>query len=354
MSTLMKIIQTPGSAIFLDEAETYHADRCEPLVRAVSRGDISLYALARRGYPGNPIPARMLPELSTVGFWDATAKQSWGLGWHRNEGIEFTYLSRGRLDFAVDGHEYPLESGHLTITRPWQLHRVGNPQVGASRLHWLILDVGVRRPNQRWQWPDWLILSPTELHELTDILRHNERPVWKVEAAIGHCFERIAALVANPRPPKSQTQLQLRLNELLLTLLEMLQLRRMTLDRELSTTRRMVELFLASLPDHLAKSWTLDEMANQCGLGRTRFADYCRRITNVAPVEYLLSCRVDAARRMLLTDPLRSVSDIGFACGFQSSQYFATVFHHRTGCSPRAYRKRGLAEKASSPNEPGK
>jgi AraC family L-rhamnose operon regulatory protein RhaS len=296
----------------------------------------------------------MLPELSTVGFWDATAPQDWGLDWHRNEGIELTYLSRGRLDFAVDGRAYPLESGHLTITRPWQMHRVGNPDVRASRLHWLILDVGVRRPNQQWRWPNWLILSPAELRQLTDFLRHNEQPVWKVEAPIGRCFERIASLVANDAPRKSQTRLQLHLNELLFILLEMFQSRRMTLDRNLSTTRRTVELFLASLPDHLDTPWTLDEMARQCGLGRTRFADYCRQITNVAPVEYLLTCRLEAARRMLLAEPRRIVSDIGFACGFQSSQYFATVFRHRTGCSPRRYRERGVDERAPATDDKGR
>ena len=346
---LAKARPSPGPAIFLGQATTYHADSCEPLVRAAARREVILHALARRGYPGKAMPARMLPELSTVGFWDATATQDWGLDWHRNEGIEVTYLSRGRLDFAVDGRAYPLESGCMTITRPWQMHRVGDPRVQASRLHWLILDVGVRRPNQQWQWPDWLILSPAELRQLTDFLRHNEQPVWKVDAQIGHCFERIAALVARSEPQKSQTRLQLHLNELLLMVLEMLQSRRVTLDRDLSTTRRTVELFLASLPDHLEKPWTLDEMANECGLGRTRFADHCRQITNVAPVEYLLNCRMDAARRLLREDSRRSVSDIGFACGFQSSQYFTTVFRRRTKLSPREYRRLASAEPAPAP-----
>lgn len=319
--------RTSRRAIFLNQATTYRADRCEPVVQAAARGELKLQALARRGYPGNPMPARMLPEVSTVGFWDAAKTQSWGLDWHRNEGIEITYLSRGHLDFAVDGRSHPLESGCLTITRPWQAHRVGNPNVQASRLHWLILDVGVRRPNQDWRWPDWLILSPADLQRLTNILRHNEHPVWKVDAQIGECFERIAALIAASQSPIVHTWLQLRLNELLLSILEMLRSRKVYLNQELSTTRRTVELFLAALPDHLETPWTLAEMAAQCGLGRTRFADYCHKITNVAPLEYLLNCRMEAAQRRLRMEPERSISDIGFMCGFQSSQYFTTVFH---------------------------
>jgi AraC family L-rhamnose operon regulatory protein RhaS len=342
MRVKSKTISRP--AIFLTQKTAYHADRCEPLVRAVARGEVKFQALARCGYPGRALPARILSEVSTVGFWDAATSQSWGLDWHRNEGIELTYLSRGSLDFAVDGRSHPLESGCLTITRPWQVHRVGNPNVRASRLHWLILDVGVRRPNQDWHWPNWLILSPDDLRRLTHILRHNEHPVWKVGAQIGDCFERIAALVAAKKPQKIQTWLQLHLNELLLAVCETLRSRKVVLDGKLSTTRRTVELFLASLPDHIEALWTLDNMAAQCGLGRTRFADYCRQITNVAPMEYLLNCRMEAARRQLRLEPGRSISDIGFACGFQSSQYFTTVFHRCMGISPREFRKSNTSD----------
>ncbi len=280
----------------------------------------------------------MLPGVSTLGYWDAKRSQAWGLDWHRNEGIEITYLSRGRLDFAVDDHSYPLEAGQVTITRPWQQHRVGDPEVRASRLFWLILDVSVRRPNQEWHWPDWLILAPADLRELTVKLRHNEHPVWQADATLRRCFERLAPLVAVSNPITVQTRLILLLNELLIALLEILRSHKPKLDQSLSSSARTVELFLAKLPSHIEHPWTLDEMAVQCGLGRTRFADYCRQLTNVAPMDFLINSRVDAAKKLLRTQPGRSITDIGFACGFQSNQYFTTVFRSRTGKSPSKYR----------------
>ena len=77
--------------------------------------------------------------IRTVGRWDARHDQRWGLDWHRNEGIELTLLSRGRLAFATDAGEQVLRPGDLTVTRPWQRHRVGAPFVTPGRLHWLIL-----------------------------------------------------------------------------------------------------------------------------------------------------------------------------------------------------------------------
>jgi len=326
------------SALFLCPGETYHADRCAPLRAAVRRGEVRLAALARRGYPGRPMPAALLPQVSTVGFWDATGTQTWGLDWHRNEGLELTYLARGKTEFLVDKGSFLLESGHLTITRPWQEHRVGNPNVGSNRLCWLILDVGVRRPNQTWKWPDWLILSPGDLRRLTSLLSHNEQPVWRANDEIAACFDHLARLVQTRDPLAAQTRLQLHINELFVVLLELLEQKRVKLDARLTTTRRTVELFLAALPQHLEEPWTLPDMARQCGLGSSAFAGYCCQITNQTPAKYLMHCRLDAARTLLVSRPELGITDVAFSCGFQSSQYLATAFRRATGQPPRAFR----------------
>ena len=127
--------------------------------------------LGRGSYPGLPLPAPDLRELRSIGVWDARTAQHWGLGWHRNEGIELTYLAAGHLDFAVEDRNVALEPGSFTIPRPWQKHRVGDPDVTASRLFWLILDVGVRRPNQAWRWPGWMLLDSALLRQARAIMR---------------------------------------------------------------------------------------------------------------------------------------------------------------------------------------
>jgi AraC family L-rhamnose operon regulatory protein RhaS len=329
------------SAIFLSRTTTYHADRCEPLRDAVARGEVKLASFCRRGYPGISLPTKVLPEISTVGYWDATGPQTWGLDWHRNEGIELTYLARGKTEFLAGKKQYLLESGNLVITRPWQEHRVGNPHVGACRLHWLILDAGIRRPDQPWHWPKWLILSPEDVRSLTTLLSHNVQPLWLASGDIARCFDKIAAQVDMSDPVKAQSRLQLYINELFVALLELLQEKKVVLNAHLATTKRSVELFLAELPRHLDHPWTLAEMAEQCGLGRTRFADYCRQIANLTPAEYLAACRVQGARQMLKEQPQSSITDIAMSCGFQTSQYFATVFRQKTGLTPREFRERG-------------
>jgi AraC family L-rhamnose operon regulatory protein RhaS len=329
---------TQSVPIFRDHGRTYHADSCVPVVEAVKRGELRMEARARGTYPGKPLPAGILPGLRSVGYWDAMQKQSWGLPWHRNEGIELTFLETGRTPFALVHRQFVLQPGDLTITRPWQPHRVGNPAVGIGRLHWIILDVGVRQPHQTWRWPRWLVLSKSDLRDLTAYLRGNEKPVWRAGAEIQRCFRQIGGALPGENTRGGWSRLAVFINELFLLLLGMFRERNVPLSKSLTSARRSTELFLASLRSSLSEKWTLEGMAKCCGLGTTRFVHYCRQITNQTPLHYLNTLRVEKACAMLKRDPKRSVTDIALDCGFTTSQYFATVFRRHARCSPRAFR----------------
>jgi AraC-like DNA-binding protein len=334
--------------IFATADLRFVADSCAPLVAAAKSGLLRLSALARGHYPGRRLPGRALPGVCSVGYWDAPVPQPWHLDLHRNEGIELTYLEHGSLPFAVESdsraavRQHTLLPGTLTVTRPWQLHRVGAaPGLPPSRLHWVILDLGVRRPHQRWVWPKWVLLPPRDLARLTTLLSHCEQSVHGTPGGrrrgpdLSRCFADIARAVDR----RDVTRLTLHLNELLVDLLEILQLRRSSLRPELASSRRTVELFLADLPRRIEQPWTVSAMADACALGRTRFTHIVQRLTNTTPLAHLTRLRLDRARG-LLRDTDRAVTDIALSCGFGSSQYFATVFRRETGRSPRGYRSR--------------
>ena len=332
------------------EGETaFRADTCEALRAAAARGELGLAAVGRGGYPGAALPEGSVPELRSAGVWDAPESQTWGLGWHRNEGIELAYCHRGHTGFAVAERAETLTRGSLTVTRPWQRHRVGTPRVGPCRLSWLVLDVGTRRPNEPWRWPDWLLLEPGQKRRLTELLSQNERPVWTADADLETGFRRLAATL---EAGAELVHIKIAVNEILAALLEMLERRRIPLDRALPSTARTVELFLEELPARVAEPWDVARMARACGLGTTRFSDYCRRITNMAPNAYLRACRVRAAARLLRREPRLSVTEIAGRAGFSTSQYFATVFRRETGVTPRAYRAAPEAAAARERGEP--
>ena len=326
--------------IYKSLGHTYKADTCQPLVQAVETRKVQLEALVHGHYPGRRLPVGALPGLKTVGYWDAAEDQEWGLPWHRNEGIDLTFLERGAAGFDVEEHSCVLHPNDLTVTRPWQRHRVGAPNVLAGRLHWLILDVGVRRPNQSWKWPPWLLLSRADVRELTGVLRQTDQPVWKANPDVRRCFQAIAQAVRTDRSGSNLSRLSVRVNELFVLLLDLFRRHDVVLDESLTSSRRTVDLFLADLrqhPEHLSLDWSIHEMARSCGLGVTQFVHHVRLITNMTPAQYLNRCRLDLAARMLHKEG-SSVTAVAIECGFSSSQYFATVFQRRYGCTPREYR----------------
>ena len=324
--------------VYRDRRHVYRADTCGPLVAAAERGLVTLEAIAHANYPGRLLGDAELPGLQSAGYWDAKREQDWGLPWHRNEGVEVTLLATGSLPFSVGDRTWRLEPGSLTVTRPWQPHKLGQPHVGIGRLYWIILDVGVRQPHQEWRWPDWLVLTPADLAELTGYLRENEQPVWPATPAIGACFRQIGTAVTEP---DGVSQMAVFINELLLQLLRLFRCEEVPRDKALTTAQRSVELFLESLAVRYAEQWTLDDMARSCGLGVTRFVHYCRHLVNLPPMQYLAQLRTRAAAAMLAESGERSITDIALACGFSSSQYFATCFRKYYGQTPGRYRADG-------------
>ncbi len=329
--------------VYIEDNRSYHSDNCAPVVEAWKKGKIKLEALGRGTYPFRPLEDGELEGVPSVGYWDALVEQDWGLDWHRNEGLEISFMEGGTNPFSIGGKDYTLTSDDLTITRPWQPHKVGNPQIDIGRFYWLIIDVGVRQPHQEWTWPEWVLMNKTDLQELTKYLRQNEQPVWKVNQEIRECFQQIGQAIKKHRIEENkESWIKLHINKLLMLLLDVFRKGKVDLNEALTQSIRTTEIFLKSIEKNIGEPWTLESMAHRCGMGVTRFVYYCRQITNLTPMQYLNHLRIVAASEMLLSQPDRSVIDIAIECGFATSQYFSTVFKKYHGCSPMAYRRKKL------------
>jgi len=332
------MLPTRPSLSYTDQERVYHADRCEPLIRAAAAGEVELQAVGRHEYPGEKVGEGDLTGLSSAGYWNADHRQQWGLPEHRNEGIEFTFMDTGQVPVRVEGKSTILHFGECLITRPWQPHQIGDPHVPAGKLIWLILDVGVRLPHQAWSWPSWVVLHPPDLQELTRCLRQNEQHCWKTSPEIRRCFQAIAQAVRQPLPG-GHSAIIVSVNALLLAMLEMFRSKDIILEESLTDSQRGVEVFLDDLRGCCGRPWTIESMAESCGLGTTRFSHHVRLLTNLTPGGYLTQCRLQHAQGLLLrTSPL-SIAKIARECGFASGQYFATAFRKWTGQAPDMWRK---------------
>jgi AraC family L-rhamnose operon regulatory protein RhaS len=336
-------VRTNVTPIYRAGKASLRIDSCAPQCAAIQGGKIKLQALSQGHYPGTRLQPGQLTGITSIGFWTGTGTQDWGLEPHRNEGVELTFLETGRMAFSVEANDFELQAGQFGITRPWQLHKLGAPNIGPGKVHWLILDVGVRRPNQDWRWPAWLSLTKADRAELTQKLRHNENPVWKASAEVAQAFRSLSASVTQWPAPRLESKMITHLNQLFLGVLAALCEQQTHENPELTSRRRTVELFLRDLALNAASMrhpWALRQMAEHCGMGVTAFSKYCRELVNTGPIEYLNQCRLDRAAREIIEQSDRPITDIAFANGFNSSQYFATAFRKRFKSAPRDYRLR--------------
>lgn len=130
---------------FRSEATTPGVDAHGPLLQSIRAGKIVFHAPGRGHYPGARLGARELPGRWTCGYWDACGGQDWGTEIHRNEGIEMCLRETGAMNFAVDRKKHPLGPGDLTITRPRQAHRQGDPFIAAGRMQGATIAVRAER-----------------------------------------------------------------------------------------------------------------------------------------------------------------------------------------------------------------
>lgn len=328
--------------IFREADHEYRIDTCRPQIEAVESGQADLVALSHGLYPGEPMAAHHLPGLSSIGYLDAVGPQNWGMNPHRNEGIEIHFLERGTSNVRIDSQEIWMKPNDLTVTRPWQEHGSGKEGFQPGRLHWFILDVGVRRPNQEWVWPKWIVLSKEDQDALSKVLRENERPLWPADKAMARCFAKIGDAVAGDRSGSSMSWLALLINEVLLRIRNLLGEEVAQSDPGHSPSRRTVEVFLDDLrrhPEHLKHPWSLEEMARECGMSKRTLSEYTRHLTNESPVGFVTGLRLKLAAEMLKAEPALSVTDLAQRLGFGSSQYFSRLFRERLGSTPSKWRK---------------
>jgi AraC family L-rhamnose operon regulatory protein RhaS len=326
---------------YISKDEIFHADRCLSLVDAVSRKKLKFKALARYTYPGDRLTDETI-GLNSIGYWDANEPQDWGLDWHRNEGIEIHFLESGSMPYSQEDQETQLLPNYLTITRPWEIHKVGNPNIGIGKFYWVILDLGVRRPHQNWEWPDWIVLTEKDLIRLTSILRHNDNWLWKANKDIYNCFHSIGKEVDSDNKGSNATKIRLLVNELLLLLLDLIDTGELNLNEDLANSARSVSLFLNELESSLSEAWTIEKMGESAGVGITRFTHHCKQLTNLTPMRYLTMKRLELSKIILQKKPNLNIADIAYSCGFATSQYFSTVFKKYEKCTPIEFRNKGV------------
>jgi AraC-like DNA-binding protein len=116
--------------------------------------------------------------------------------------------------------------------------------------------------------------------------------------------------------------------------------------RENTFTRRVlsdsrISKSLKLIHESPENSWTVDSLACQVAMSRSRFSAKFKTLVGEAPMTYLTEWRLQKSL-MLLADTQHSIGQVANASGYQSLAAFSRAFHEKFGLSPRKYRVQNL------------
>lgn len=119
--------------------------------------------------------------------------------------------------------------------------------------------------------------------------------------------------------------------------------------RQHATTRPHLPTYAGGLPQrqlsqildymdaHLAEDIKLADLARLLDMSQFHFSRLFKQSLGISPYQYLLQQRVERAKHLLKhTDQL--ITNIAFACGFNSHSHLSKQFRQLTGMTPKAYR----------------
>jgi len=89
---------------------------------------------------------------------------------------------------------------------------------------------------------------------------------------------------------------------------------------------------------HLEEELSLEQLAHECRLSVSHFANAFARSTGISPHRWLMQRRVDVAKDLMLTTD-SSLVEISLKCGFSDQSHFTRVFAEATGETPGRWRQ---------------
>ena len=101
---------------------------------------------------------------------------------------------------------------------------------------------------------------------------------------------------------------------------------------------RLVQKLLVAIEANISNTdYTVDQLALDAGIGRTRLYSMMRTMLGITPNDFLRSVRLKRAARLLITTTL-PITEVAMQTGFNTPRYFSTHFKNTFGVLPSEYR----------------
>lgn len=262
--------------------------------------------------------------IPVLGFSDFTAIRR-GPDFHYHPGcMEFCLCLKGNLIFDTEDKEYPFLPGHVFVSAPDEPHHLRNNPSGLMvyRLLFKIPKDGKRILGLDARGSEWLSRS----------LTHLPKRLFTSTAAIRSSFERLFFVYDNigRKSPARKVKMRAAALDLLVALVD-------AARRAPAKAPDKINEIAKRIKDKPNAEYPIADLAKESDLSISAFANAFKRAKGLPLHAYVLNCRINKAKRLLLTTK-RTVTSIGQELHFYSAQHFALTFKRIIGTYPHDFR----------------
>ena len=232
---------------------------------------------------------------------------------HRHpETAELLLVLEGNVHCKLDNRSYPVSSGTVLLVPPGSWHELWYGAAQQQNAYHL-----------SFAWHDFLEFS--YLAESPGVIQVDD-------------FTGLAALVIRLQKEKEQPDSKQMAHHLISLVLALVSRSAETVpsrkDRNLEETIRQIQHYME---EHHCRPLTLEGLAEQFSLEKYQLAHLFKQHSGMSPLQYIISCRMDTAKQLLITTD-SPVAKVAGKVGYKSATQFQAAFKKTAGTTPRHYR----------------
>lgn len=251
------------------------------------------------------------------------------LEWHSHDGFELTFVTKGNVCWELaDGSTHHLDIGQASLVLPNMSHQGLHGVTSPCEMAWITF---MPDKNATMHTP----ITPNEMQSLKEMFFHCGNCVVDTTPMMLSLLDELKKLFVNKDTFRNSTLSGINQRALLFQILIHAAC---CFDLSLLPNEPSDFTIASSyIKSRFTEPLSVREIAQQIGKKETYVYNLFKTQTGLTPNEYIQRLRLHYAAEQLQKTQL-TITEITFAAGFSSSQYFAKVFSRYMGRSPSAFR----------------
>lgn len=244
---------------------------------------------------------------------------------HYHDGHQLLYVVKGEAEVTVGGKSETVGDGTLLLFNQFEEHSISVKSDEYKRYSMRISsDAGVGGKRE--------LLFSVLVNRFPGF--HNVIRVGANAPQLESAFRRLTREYHSDIPFREEMMDAL-LRELLVSVCRLMPRSPMTEKKE---TVRLISRIQQRFEIEYSEAFSLSSLAEEYHMSMSYLSHLFKEVTGVSVMEYLLACRMQAAKRYLATTDM-SIGEIVSACGFSDDSNFSRSFKARVGQTPSEFRK---------------